>query len=88
MGSAYLRQLPRPSHSSLPHFLTYTPPLSPSAHAVEGLRSAKWQERMEAIESITSKVSALSPSELDATASHAIQALAFLPGWAEKNVQV
>lgn len=53
--------------------------------AVEGLRSAKWQERLEAMGSVLGKAEEAGEG-LDA--SFLLQALGFLPGWGDKNFQV
>lgn len=62
--------------------------LNPPSHrppAVEGLRSAKWQERLEAMGSVLGKAEEAGDG-LDA--SFLLQALGFLPGWGDKNFQV
>jgi hypothetical protein len=53
---------------------------------VELLRSAKWQERVEAMGSVLSKVQEL--GDPGSRCYELVQCVAFLPGWGDKNFQV
>ena len=50
------------------------------------LRSAKWQERVEAMGSVLEAVQAL--GDPGPRCYELVQCVAFLPGWADKNFQV
>lgn len=54
--------------------------------AVELLRSAKWQERVEAMGCVLAAVQAL--GDPGPRCYELVQCVAFLPGWADKNFQV
>ncbi|KAL4854812.1 hypothetical protein ACK3TF_004509 [Chlorella vulgaris] len=53
---------------------------------VELLRSAKWQERVEAMGSVLAKVQEL--GDPGSRCYELVQCVAFLPGWGDKNFQV
>lgn len=53
---------------------------------MELLRSAKWQERVEAMGSVLAAVQAL--GDPGPRCYELVQCVAFLPGWADKNFQV
>jgi cytoskeleton-associated protein 5 len=53
---------------------------------VELLRSAKWQERVEAMGSVLSAVQGM--GDPGPRCYELVQCVAFLPGWGEKNFQV
>ncbi len=65
---------------------TVSPNGLPSCPAVELLRSAKWQERVEAMGSVLAAVQAL--GDPGPRCYELVQCVAFLPGWADKNFQV
>lgn len=52
-----------------------------------GLQSVQWKERLSAMETILNRVPEMKEN-LDSHVSGLIQAMAFLPGWSEKNFQV
>ena len=54
--------------------------------ALELLRSAKWQERVEAMGEVLTKVQAM--EDLDPLCNTLMQCVAHLPGWGDKNFQV
>lgn len=62
------------------------PSCSPFPPAVELLRSAKWQERVEAMGAVLEAVQAL--GDPGPRCYELVQCVAFLPGWADKNFQV
>lgn len=53
---------------------------------MELLRSAKWQERVEAMGSVLAAVQAL--GDPGPRCYELVQCVAFLPGWSDKNFQV
>ena len=69
--------LPRPASPPCP---------CPCCPAVELLRSAKWQERVEAMGTVLEAVQGM--GDPGSRCYELVQCVAFLPGWGDKNFQV
>ena len=57
------------------------------AEVLSGLQSANWKERLTAIEQVLQQT-ADAKENLGANTSAMVQAMAYVPGWGEKNFQV